>query len=302
MHPAEPVRRTQIFTHVLDIPLLEAYNVRNTCTPFRIMKTTHFLLVCVLFFCMFADKPAAGAENESPTVLRVMSYNIHHGEGTDKVLDLARTANVIKAWKPDLVAVQEVDRNAQRSNRGDQPKILAELSGMHYVFGKSIDLQGGDYGLLILSRFPILESKMIHLPQEGQREQRGLQITRIGFPDANGKVIRFANTHLGLTQSEREPQFARIKELLSDGDEPVILAGDFNARPDNALVVDLLATWKDATDPALGKNVTPDVQRSFGRIDFIFFRAKDPLKVLEHGTINDTVTSDHMPVFSVLTF
>ena len=266
------------------------------------MKTACYFFVGFLLFCTFANKPAAGAENESPTILRVLSYNIHHGEGMDKVIDLARTANTIKALKPDLIAVQEVDRNAQRSNRADQPKILAELLGMHYVFGKSIDLQGGDYGLLILSRFPILEDKMIHLPQEGQREQRGLQIVRIGIPDAKGKVIRFANTHLGLVQSEREPQFAKIKELLSEGDEPVILAGDFNAKPDNALIVDLLTTWKDTADPELKKNVTPDVQGSFGRIDFILFRAKDPFKVLEHGTINDTVTSDHMPIFSVLEF
>jgi len=89
---------------------------------------------------------------------------------------------------------------------------------------------------------------------------------------------------------------------LSEGDKPVILAGDFNARPDNLLVVDLLSTWKDTADPALGKNVTPDVQSNFGRIDYIFFRATDPFKVLESGTIDDAMTSDHKPIFSVLSF
>ena len=277
------------------------YKNENTQQLYRTMKTTYRLLASLLLIGMIAGTPA-WADEESPTVLRVMCFNIHHGRGMDDVVDLIRTANVIKEWKPDLVAIQEVDRGTQRTSQIEQPKILGELTEMHYVFGKAIDHQGGDYGLVILSRFPIIEDKMVLLPQEGQREQRGLQIAKIGIPDEKGKVIRFANTHLGLTQTERATQFERIKALLSDGDEPVILAGDFNARPENALVVDLLSTWKDTADPALEKNVTPDVQGSFGRIDFIFFRAKDPFKVLEHGTIDDAMTSDHKPIFSVLTF
>jgi len=266
------------------------------------MRTKLCFLGCILFVCLFTDQPVAVAESKSETVLRVMSYNIRHGRGMDDVVDLTRTANVIKAWKPDLVVVQEVDQNTQRTNRTDQPKILAEKLDMHHVFGKAIDLQRGGYGLVILSRFPILEDKMILLPQEEQREQRGLQIAKIGIPDANGKIIRLANTHLGLTQTERAAQFEKIKALLPEGDEPVILAGDFNARPDNDLVIDLLLTWKDATDPVSEKNVTLNVQRSFGRIDYIFFRARDPFKVLESGTIDDAITSDHKPIFAVLTF
>ena len=266
------------------------------------MKATHCFSLIILFLCMIADRPAVWAESESQTVLRVMCYNIRHGRGMDDVVDLTRTANVIKAWNPDLVAVQEVDQNTQRTNRTDQPKILAEKLGMHYVFGKAIYFQGGGYGLTILSRFPILEHQMVLLPQEGERERRGLQIAKIGIPDASGKIIRLANTHLGLTQTEREAQVDRIIALLSDGDEPVILTGDINARPDNAVIVRLLTTWKDATDPASEKNVTPNVQSRFGRIDYIFFRAKDPFTVMESGAINDTLTSDHMPIFSVLAF
>ena len=245
---------------------------------------------------------AVRAEGESSTVLRVMCYNIHHGRGTDNVFDLTRTANVIKTWNPDLVAVQEVDRNTERTNKTDQPKILADQLGMHYVFGKSIDHQGGNYGLLILSRFPILEHQMVLLPQEGQREQRGLLIAKIGIPNADGKIIRLANTHLGLSQSERESQVDKVMTLLADGSEPVLLAGDFNARPESDVLVRLLSAWKDTAVQnldTLDKNVTPDRLR---RIDYIFFRTNDPFKVLESGTIDDSITSDHKPIFSVLSF
>jgi endonuclease/exonuclease/phosphatase family metal-dependent hydrolase len=39
-------------------------------------------------------------------ILRVMSYNIHHGEGMDGVPDLSRYAEIIAAQKPDYVDLQ----------------------------------------------------------------------------------------------------------------------------------------------------------------------------------------------------
>ena len=50
-----------------------------------------------------------------PLQIRVLSYNIHHGAGVDGKLDLPRIAGVITAVKPDLVALQEVDRNTERA-------------------------------------------------------------------------------------------------------------------------------------------------------------------------------------------
>src|SRR5215207_8498273 len=77
--------------------------------------------------------------------LRVLSYNIHHAEGTDGKLDLARIAGVIRAAEPDLVAVQEVDRDTTRTNKVDQTAELAKLTKLHGEFAKAIDLQGGGY-------------------------------------------------------------------------------------------------------------------------------------------------------------
>src|SRR5690242_8494338 len=89
---------------------------------------------------------APAADPAGPAALRVLSYNIHHGEGTDGKLDLDRIAAVIKAQKPDLVAVQEVDRNTKRTNQVDQAAVLGKLTGLHAAFARAIDLQGGEYG------------------------------------------------------------------------------------------------------------------------------------------------------------
>jgi endonuclease/exonuclease/phosphatase family metal-dependent hydrolase len=61
------------------------------------------------------------ASSAEPVRLRVLSYNIHHAEGVDRKLDVERIAAVIQSVKPDLVALQEVDRNVKRTGGVDQP-------------------------------------------------------------------------------------------------------------------------------------------------------------------------------------
>ncbi len=230
------------------------------------------------------------------TVLRVLCYNIHHGQGTDGKLDLERTGRVIKHWNPDLVAVQEVDRGTSRTGRADQAALLAGRLGMEHVFGKTIDYRGGDYGILILSKFPILRHEMILLPPPGQKEQRGLLVAHVGLP--GGKTIRLACTHLSVVSTEeRAVQTARINELLLDDGTPTLLAGDFNARPGSLPMAALAKRWTDSAAPALKKHATPHRRN---KIDYIFFRAGDPFKVIETRTIPDAVTSDHFPILSIL--
>src|SRR5690606_4366306 len=107
---------------------------------------------------------AVAADAAEPLRLRVLSYNIHHAEGVDGKLDLERIAEVIRAAKPDLVALQEVDRNARRTGSVDQPAELARLTEMQVVFGSNIELQGGHYGNAVLSRFPIASERNHLLP------------------------------------------------------------------------------------------------------------------------------------------
>ena len=52
--------------------------------------------------------------------VRVLTYNIHHGEGMDGKIDLERIAAVIKRLEPDVVALQEVDVKTTRSQGVDQ--------------------------------------------------------------------------------------------------------------------------------------------------------------------------------------
>ena len=90
-----------------------------------------FIFLTLIFPSLIADE------------LRLVAYNIHHGEGMDGKLDLERIARVIAAEKPDLVALQEVDKGCKRSGSIDQAAKLAKLLKMDHRFGKFMDYQGG---------------------------------------------------------------------------------------------------------------------------------------------------------------
>src|SRR3954470_16689448 len=114
---------------------------------------------CFLFMAMilaaelfpFADRSCA----ESTNTFRVMTYNIHHGEGLDGKVDLQRIADLIKEEKADMVALQEVDRNTERTGKRNFPAEFAKLTGMSCVFSNNWPVKGGEYGTAILTRFPI---------------------------------------------------------------------------------------------------------------------------------------------------
>lgn len=97
------------------------------------------------------QKPA-----QPPRALKLMSYNIHSGIGRDKRYRLDRTLAVLEAEKPDILALQEVDRNLSRSHFDDQSQIIAEALGMHHHHCVNQNIGDGEYGITTFSRFPIL--------------------------------------------------------------------------------------------------------------------------------------------------
>lgn len=237
------------------------------------------------------DKPAK-------RTLRVLTYNIHHGEGTDGKLDLPRIAKVIADAKPDLVAVQEVDHKAKRTGGVDQTAELAKLTGLHGKFGKAIDLQGGEYGQVVLSKFPIRGFKVHELPGEAGRETRVAVAAEVRIGEA-GPTLLFVSTHLDHQKDDlRQKQAAKLVELFGTDKRPVILAGDLNATPESKPLEILGKNWKPAE---VGKPLlTIPVGKPARQIDFVLHRPADKFRVAEAKVLDEAVASDHRPLLVVL--
>jgi endonuclease/exonuclease/phosphatase family metal-dependent hydrolase len=264
------------------------------------------LLLVIAVQAASAAKPAIAAE---PVRLRVLSYNIHHGEGADGKLDLPRIAKVIKGAKADLVALQEVDWRVARSGDVDQPAELARLTGMHVAFGANIALGAGEYGNAVLSRTPILESKNHALPNVDAGEQRGVLAVRIEWP-APGAAIHFLATHFDHRRDEREriASAEAINKLVDKLAEPagsadakqqplMILAGDLNATPESKPLTELAKHWKNASE---GPQPTIPVGRPARQIDFVLFRPVQRWKVVSTTVLDEPIASDHRPILAVL--
>lgn len=244
----------------------------------------------------------AGSRNRSPAQLTVLTYNIHHAEGTDKQLDLARIAGVIRASGADFVAMQEVDKGTKRSGGVDQVAELARLTGMHPAYGRAMDYDGGQYGNAVLSRWPITSVRVRALPwTDGDRREPRCAVSATARPPGTGDAIEFISTHLDHTRDsvDRLAQVQAINASWAAGaraaSRPVILAGDFNSQPGSAPMNALSDAWRlvSGADPAAP---TCCGEKPTVKIDHVFVNPPGRWRVVEQRVLDEPVASDHRPV------
>ena len=122
------------------------------------MKKLFLFLAAVPFFAF-----ASGER------FKIMSYNIRHGQTSDKGFDLSRCASVIGAENPRFVTLQEVDMYTARVGRTNTCETIAkiftekQLCATNWNFSKAIKFEGGDYGVALLSREKPLRADTIKL-------------------------------------------------------------------------------------------------------------------------------------------
>jgi endonuclease/exonuclease/phosphatase family metal-dependent hydrolase len=248
----------------------------------------------------------ADAASGPPRTVRVMSFNIHHAQGTDDVLDLARVADVINAHRPSIVGLQEVDRHwSARSDFVDQATALAEMTRTHVAFGANLDLDPPapgqprrQFGTAILSRHPIVSWENTLLPRFGDHEQRGLLRAEVVV---RGVRLQVFNTHLQHNDAaERMAQVAAILEIMDARPEPAapaVLVGDLNAVPEAPEVVRLTEPLRDTwTGPG---GFTHPSEQPTHRIDYVL--TTPDVTTLDVVVGSDrAVASDHLPVIATL--
>ncbi|HUS67892.1 MAG TPA: endonuclease/exonuclease/phosphatase family protein [Kofleriaceae bacterium] len=167
--------------------------------------------------------------------LRVMTYNIRNGRGTDDRIDLDRIAEVIASFDPDVLALQEVDCGRQRSGALDQAGELARRLGMEASFAACVEDGSERYGIATLSRLPLVSARQVMLPHRAgarRSEPRCALVTRHTWGDAPAgrRTIDLVNTHLSILRGERPAQVAAIAGALGTDAEDLVIAGDLNCR------------------------------------------------------------------------
>ena len=229
--------------------------------------------------------------------LTVLTFNIHHAEGIDGKVDVARIARLIQTSQADIVGLQEVDRGVERTGRRDLLKEIADLTGLRFAFGKNLDHQGGDYGNGLLTSRPIVSVGNRPLPNTGGGEQRGaLQVV----VDVEGTQVLVLITHLDhrAADLQRVASADAILEMLQAfGPGPVVAIGDFNDIPGSATWTRLMTVFTDTwAAVGTGNGFTIPVEAPAKRIDWILVRGLEPVS----AEVLQSDASDHLPVRGVL--
>jgi endonuclease/exonuclease/phosphatase family metal-dependent hydrolase len=299
----------------------------------------------LLFALLLTAPPLSAAPPVSPMPirLRVMTYNIHSCKGMDGRVEPDRIGNVIAAFHPDIVALQEVrvgrvepkqvdrpktegtgvtpppvgeaplppptvipPRRPGETAGGDvpftdQPRLIARVAEMGYVFYPLVRKTRQDYGIALLSRYPLRLVRAENLPTRESRwfsEKRGAIWAEVTI---DGRTVQVIATHLGLSGAEREEQITELFSTRWTGSDrfqaPFVICGDLNSTTMQTPYRRLAARFVDAAEAAGLKKATFPSAAPGVRIDHIFlprgsraFAAEVPRNDLTK------VSSDHLPL------
>ncbi len=210
--------------------------------------------------------------------LTIVTFNIHSAIG-HAGYNLDRIAGEIAAVEPDVVLLQEVDKNRLRSHFTDESEYLAQLLQMRRVFATNVERDGlrtgdptSEYGTAVLTRLKVDNWTHTLLPNLPGRQQRGLQhlVLRLG-----GREVSIYNAHLDHTTPVlRQEQMRLARDIVGLDALPAIFGGDFNASPGSpTLQLALDPGHTDLVDPwplvGEGSGLTVPNLAPRSRIDYL---------------------------------
>lgn len=257
-----------------------------------------------------ADDDGSSVEEDSAEVasevtagtLRIMSFNIKNGEIADH--DLKKLVDPIRPSNPDVLALQEVDEGTRRSGGLAETKgIAAQLGMAHSYFGKNFSFDGGAYGLAIVSKYPLSNTRTIRLDDHTTRANgKEPRIAVAADVSVGSKKITVVSVHASLHESERAENARRILSALGSSASRAIIMGDLNETAGK----DMGDAFTDAGfDDAyrerhpFGLGFTmPASPLPLKRIDFMY-KGRSFGKT-KHAWVPDVKTSDHRPVAAVV--
>ena len=243
------------------------------------------------------SRPAA-AGNAAGTSIRVVSLNMH-GKSDWEVVQTEVEA-IPQLADADVFLLQEVKEDGRKL-----VEEASEATGFYYLFSPV-----ADWGLAILSRFPLTSQRAELLPQNNLVYQSRCRISLSAIATSDSGILNLFNVHLDvrINASRSVRQVRPVMEAARQADGPSLIAGDFNT-------ANLLWIQSMVPIPFLGKHTravkramkeigftTPfrDTGATFDfpplKLDWIFLKG---LRALERGLV-DLDFTDHKALWVVL--
>lgn len=247
-------------------------------------------------FWAFLSTPVAQPPKDASATFRFMTYNIHQGFDAGQIPSLDAVGDTILREQPDVLCLQEVVRGWMIDEQHDALSVIAERSGMQYVWLPNI---GDLYGNAVLSKYPMTDVKRVHYaPEPGIRHQpRGALFLR-----TNGVLV--GCTHLDELSDGTFVRQEQVRTIIREiGDtSPVIIAGDLNATPKDIEIRLLNEFGLDDLGASAGDTTTDDSPQK--RIDYVWGRGvvgAQAHTVSGADLVDAKRASDHRPLIVNIT-
>lgn len=219
--------------------------------------------------------------------------------------------------KPHVIALQEADKQTQRTGGHHVARELADALGMSWVhapagiprgvkpktrqwwldFEEPIGLHDpGDTGVALLSRLPLKDVTRIDLPWEECAWRPRLAIA--ATVSVNGSDLRIINAHVD-PHAAVGGQLAQLEVLVAEADKfqgPVLILGDFNTLFGKK--VEETRKFLEARGYATPIPSGTPTWRGAGlrlHADWIFQRG---VTVMRWGVARPLTVSDHWPIWA----
>jgi endonuclease/exonuclease/phosphatase family metal-dependent hydrolase len=225
-----------------------------------------------------------------PNELRLVAYNIRMAFGLDGRFSIKDLARVIRAERPDVVLLSEVDRGWLLNGGHDDVRLLARELGLRYAFGPAADTVWGD---AILTNLPVVSWRAERMPSYGA--PTGGQVMGAVLRHGSGTVA-VVSTHLqpppGRPPLEQARDVARFAAGLRAPGRPVIIGGDLNTQPGDPPFEALVAAGFADAFAARRPVYTSTADRPTKQIDHVLLSGAEAFDV----TAPRSTASDHLAV------
>lgn len=232
----------------------------------------------------------------APGEIAVLQYNVHQGLDFWSVPSAEALVDRIESANADLVALQEVNRGWDLSAGIDFfAYVRWRLPQYHAAYGP---MDTPLFGNAILSRYPIADSGYGILPHLNSALNRGYTWANV---DAPGGRVFVVSTHFTAYEGFDAERIAQADAFVGVWQKRSrsILAGDYNAHPQDTTITRLLAAGLVDAPAAggIGAQFTYASGAPRERIDYVFV---SPDVETASARVLDGTASDHSPVLVVL--
>lgn len=244
------------------------------------IKYIVFLLLCFSFY----------VQVNAQTSIRILSINTRMS-GQMVSYSVTPFKDYIKQYDPDFVMLQEVDYRTARNNGRDFSTELASELGYFSAFGYALQYVQGEYGVAILSKYPIEKIANTQLTGNAteMKEKRTVLYIDVIMPTTEKKV-RMAVTHLDhSTDAVRLSMVQQLNAAIGTS-VPTLLTGDFNAKPIESAISMGMVSWQRICND----NSTYPASSPSSKIDYIFAKPIDRWTVKSFRLLTNTSSiTDH---------